>query len=241
MTTPTTTTPTVTTRPTLADLTRRAHKHIDAILGIEAAAIAATLPERIGIGLACLAAHAQFAATLPAKRGQGRKGTNKTQSTSIEGFDSFESWRFDALFRIPRPTCYKYMEAASGLGLTAESDPDGIPEALAAWEKATGFAPNLKALVAASTLRTEDEQALPSREDVGLSIQSDFEFYKTTASACRRATEDVLSIRDQLPEDFKRALTANFYAALHDLTGTHWAPSAEAPEIANVNPGAITL
>lgn len=231
--------------PPLSHCAALANEAIDAITKKEDGFARDTLQERLAIGLACMKAHAVFAATNPGKRGQGRKINSRREEIKVPNPKSnktprsFTEWLERDLPRLKEPVAYKYMKAAAGLGLEPVGlDDCDIPILLKRWEKDHGTTATLSALIAANTLALD---AGRSPAGGGASDQTEFEFFKECASSARAACESVCAIKAKLPEDFKRALSAQFYAALYELTGTHWSPSDEAPELANVDPASIKL
>lgn len=203
----------------------------------------ASLPSALEIGLQCLKAHQVFAMDTKSRASKAGKGNATTsrreevtvpnpKSNKIPG--SYTEWLARDCPRLKEAVSYKYMKAVGGLQLDHTANPKAILPAIAAWEKDHPGTPiTLAALIAASTLLIDNKT--PELQ------QSEFEFFKDCSSDARRALEAIINIKDRLPEDFKRALSAQFYTALWEITGTHWCPTDEAPDIASIDPSAITI
>ncbi len=195
-----------------------------------------TLANKLGLGLAALKAYMVFAATDPAKRGQGRKGKNQlTRELIPEG--GFKGWLLSIGTQLKEPVSYKYMTAVRGLGLDHQATDRDIARELKRREKA-GEDVTLVSLMAAAVQRIGPPEETPPPSE-----QQEFAFMKERLKSYREETEHLLSIKDQLranPDLFKAAC-ARAYAALAELTGTQWAPSDEADELASIDPDSITL
>ncbi len=196
--------------------------------------LAATLGPRLQIGLQCLKAHHVFSIPEPGKRGQGRKKNHVTRDViSPEGF---EGWLATEAQWLKKPTAYKYMTAVRGLGLDHAATEKQVAAAL-------GLLLRKGPVTIASLCAAALEAIAPPAPKPPRIEQQEFDFLKQACTSLREEVESLVAIKDQLDAypDFKRAATARLYAALHDLTGTHWQPSDEPDALALVDPDAITL
>jgi hypothetical protein len=224
--------------PPLRALALRVNDAIEVIRGEEEIFGERTLASRLHIGLACLQAHHQFAVLAPDKRGQlggrGKKSSSRRDELSPA---SFEQWLMESTNGLKKPVAYKYIAAVKGLGCDEHSSPSDVDDALETLREATETKPTLASLIAACP----DRSPLPPPSTGPRLIQQDFEFYRAMAVDLRTQTTALVSHREDMPEAIRRAATAQLYTALYEMTGTHWAPTDEAPDIASVDPDTITI
>jgi hypothetical protein len=134
------------------------------------------------------------------------------------------------------------MTALKGLSLDEKATEEQVEFALdnlrASQASANLPNPTLASLVAAAV-----EAVAPPKLPPPPPEQGEFEFLRESLVHLREQDEHLAEIEGQLrknPEMLKVA-SARIYSMLHRLTGTHWAPSDDPDDLANVDPDALTL
>lgn len=218
----------------LQDAAKSLQKLRAIIVKHEEAFAALTLGPRLQIGLQCLKAHHAFAIQDQAKKGQGRRPKNQV-TRDVISTEGFEGWLLTEAQWLKKPTAYKYMTAVRGLGLNHDATEKQVAAALKAALR--------KGPVTMAGLVAQAVDPIGPDDNKGGSEQTEFAFLKDSLSAFRQETETLCKLKEKLDAypDFKRAATARLYAALHELTGTHWAPSDQPDSLALVDPDAITI
>jgi hypothetical protein len=218
----------------LADASKALAKLHTVVVKHQDAFAAQTLGPRLQIGLQCLKAYQVFCIPDPSKRGQGRKKNHVTRDVISTG--GFEGWLVTEAQWLKKPTAYKYMTAIRGLGLDHDATEKQVASALKILLRKGPV--TLTGLCNAALEPLGPPAPEPSKIE-----QQEFEFLKQACSSLREEVDSLVSLKSQLDAypDFKRVATARLYAALHDLTGTHWTPSHEPDALASVDPDAITL
>lgn len=193
-----------------------------------------TLGPRLQIGLACLKAHHVFTIKDPKKTGamKGKKAVTR-DGLNTEGF---EGWLISQAQWLKKPTAYKYMTAVRGLGLDHDATAKQVAHSLKLLLR--------KGPVTIKSLCDLALDPIGPGDDKGESdTQTEFAFLKDNLSHFREEVENLCKMKEKLTAypDFHRAATARLYSALHELTGTHWAPSDEPDSLALVDPDAIKI
>ncbi len=212
-------------------------KHRDIVIGYEEKLAAATLGNRLQMGLACLKAYDIFLVKSDARKGVGGRG--KKNSVHVDGVsqgNGFEGWLATEVPWLKKPTAYRYMTAVRGLSLDHSAKEGQVAAALKRLQK-KGDPVSLASLIAAATEPVSPQQ-LPAPPQ-----QQEFDFLKTKLGHFREESEGLLALKEQLDglPDLKRAAVARVYGLLHQLTGTYWTPSDEPDELASVDPDTISL
>ena len=177
-------------------------------------------PHCLRAGLACLKAHAEFAASEPGKRGQGRKGKQiNSRRELISGFTDFKDWLTQSAPRLKEATAYKYMAAARGLGLDAKSGLDAVDSALARF----AHVPSLSELV---SLGGGGEA--PKQIEAGGQMRLDLVF--EGMKGFRESAERLVMLKDQMDARRYKVAVARVYATLKELTGCAWKPADRADD-----------
>lgn len=218
----------------LADASKALEKLRAVVVKHQDTFAAQTLGPRLQIGLQCLKAHQVFTIPDPAKRGQGRKKNQLTRELISPG--GFKGWLSTEAQWLKEPSAYKYMTAVRGLGLDHDATEKQVAAALKLQLR--------KGPVTIAGLCNAALEAIgPPAPKPAKIEQQEFEFLKQACSSLRVEVDSLVSLKSQLDAypDFKRVATARLYAALHDLTGTHWTPSDEPDALASVDPDAISL
>jgi hypothetical protein len=215
----------------LASAVKSMEKLREALGKQEDAFWAATLGARLQIGLQCLKAYHVFVIN------QGKGGRPKktvTRDGLPEG--GFEGWLVSDASWLKKPTAYKYMTAVRGLGCDHDSTEKQVAAALKFLLRKGPV--TLKSLCDAALEAVGPPPAPPEKLQ-----QSEFDFLRDGLSAFRTQADALLALKADLHKhpDMERVASARIYSLLVEITGSHWKPSDEPDDLANVNPDAIEL
>ena len=176
-------------------------------------------PHCLRAGLACIKAHAEFAASDSANGAKGGRGRKKaTHAVSgFSGFADFKDWLGQSAPRLKEATAYKYMAAARGLGLDAGSEPPAIDAALAKHKRM----PTLSELMALGG-------GAPKQIEAGGQMRLDLVF--EGMKGFRESAERLVLLKDQMDPRRYKVAVARVYATLKELTGCAWKPADRADD-----------
>ncbi len=189
------------------------------------------LADRVWIGVCCLAAreiHALDAAGKGKLGGRGnRAGKSLSRRDKLSEIDPDQphpqglmGWLAAAAPWLNRATAYKYMDAATGAGLTGWADLDEVrawaERALARQDSLT-----LAALIA------EGRKMLPSPKPQRPEAPGWEQLTFDSLAGWAATTDQVLSCREHMNARQSRIAQARAYEVLRELSGVPWGPADE--------------
>lgn len=207
------------------------------LVAAEEVFLAASLGDRLKIGLRCYQAHLMFAHN-PGKGGRPGKPSRHDGSAP----PSFETWLAEEVSWLKKPTAYKYMTAFRGLSLDEKATEEQVEftlETLRHAQQQAGLpAPTLANLIAAAT----DRLAPPKEDDQPPAhTQLTLDDYLATLKTFREDAETVIEQAKDMPDHLRKAAAARAYATLAALTGSAWQPADEHNELGHIDPDTIAL
>lgn len=217
----------------LTESAERVTHHAAAIVKIETEAQRKTLLPRLLIGLHCLKAHTLFALVDASKR--NAKGKNQHSKKKPETTDltvaSYKDWLISTATDLKEGTTYKYMSAVRGLGCDENSTEEELTTVFKTYTN-----PTLAMLCNAAAEPLKPLTPEPPQ-------QLEFDLLRGCLKANRQQCEELVASRDRLREFPKlhEAAIARLYQTLHALTGTHWQPSDEENQLAQIDPDQLDL